>query len=101
MLTLRQPRFRADHSVSGDHGVCGSHPHDPSWLSASLRRLALETHHTIRRADRGDSFAETQIELLDLSGRLEDLYLSLRSENLDSLARYVAALKREVASRLN
>jgi hypothetical protein len=100
MLTLRQPRLRADQSVSGDYGICGSHPHDPSRLSASLRRLALETHRAIRRTDGADSSAEGQQELLDLSERLEELHRSLQSENLDALARYVAALQREVCSRL-
>ncbi len=100
MLTLRQPRLRADQSVSGDYGVCGSHPHDPSRLSASLRQLALETHQAIRRADGADALPEDRKELFELSERLEMLFRTLKSEQLDTLASYVAALQREVDSRL-
>jgi hypothetical protein len=100
MLTLRQPRSRADHPVRVDDGFCGSHPHDPSGLSATLRRLALETHRVVRRGDGAETLEERQQELLDLNERLEELYHSLRSQKLDSLATYVAALQREVGSRL-
>jgi hypothetical protein len=100
MLTLRQPRLRADHPATRDYGVCGSHPHDPARLSASLRSLALETHHALRGLDIDEISEHEQEELAELDGRLEELYQQLVSEDLVALASYVASLQREVRRRL-
>jgi hypothetical protein len=71
-------------------------PHDPAGLAETLRALALRAHRAIR-TERTEETRRERDELRHALGRLES---DCSSQGLNRLVPYVAALRREVETRL-
>lgn len=78
---------------------------DAADLAAMLRDLTVRAHHAVRAIDTapdrsGPAMADARRELVALRPRISELQQSLDAVTQQGLASYLAALSREVESRL-
>lgn len=76
------------------------HNQDPAQVSAALRDLAVKAHGLVRTSEDAGSVG-CQAELKEVHQRILVLQRDLRAQRLDSLAKYVAALRERVEERLD
>jgi hypothetical protein len=93
MMTRAQPTLRTPPRRDAGSGYFD---HDPAYLSATLRELAMRAHYLVRAAD---TTAHEQ-ELTEVHSRIVQLERNLNEQDLGDLASYVSALRQRVEERL-
>ena len=83
-----------------------SHTHDPATLSGEMRDLAVRAHGLVRAIDKLRSepapaaaagvLFNLEQQLVELRAEIVRLERGLRTQNLDDLTAYVAALRQRV-----
>ena len=73
--------------------------HDAADLAATLRALATRAHEAVKAAGRSRD-GPGRNELSDLRNAIAQLEDDFRSQNLDIMVSYVAALRHQVEAKL-